>query len=127
MKRSLIQIVVLLSLIISGSFYQNRLLKKISAAADKKLDTVVLYVAGEDFRSAQTAYSDFKKLWDREKKFITLMLAHDLPENIDRHSARLRASLNKNGQSESLAVTSELREMISEIETKFHMNLQNII
>ena len=119
--------IILLLLILSGSFYQQRLLKKMAAAADEKLDTVVLYVSGGDYRSAQTAYSEFKKLWTDEKKFITLMLSHDLPENIDRHSARLRASLNKEGQPESLATLSELREMISEIETKFHINLQNIL
>ena len=127
MKKSCIQIIIILSLIISGSFYQNITLKKLHAAADKQLDEIVLHLAGGDFRSAQTAYSDFKKQWHRDKKFIATMLPHDLLESIDRHSARLRASLNDNGQPEGLATLSELREMISEMKTKFNINLQNIL
>lgn len=127
MKKSCIQIIILLTLILCGSFFQSTMLKKIHTTADDKLDAVVMNLSGENYRSAQTSYSEFKDSWHRSKKLMALVLSHDMIESVDRHSARLRASLNNEGQSEGLAAASELREIISELDSKFRINLQNIL
>ena len=127
MKRSIVVIIIILALVISGGFLQNRKIKSIHKNSVEKLELISHSLDVGSYNEARDKFQTYEKYWVKSKKLLTLIISHDELDAITNHNSRLNAYLNERGVLDAYAEIGELTDIYSELEEKFRLSLRNIL
>ena len=127
MKRSIILILIILALVISGGFLQSRKIKNINTNSVKELKSISLALKEQSYNEAGEIYQKYKNRWMKNKKNLSLIISHDELDSITRHNSRLGVYLSDRGVLDAYAEIGELVDIYNELEEKFKLSLRNIL
>ncbi len=127
MKRSISVILIILALVISGGFLQNRKIKSININSVKELESISLSLEKQSYNEATEKYKNYENHWKKNKKLLSLIITHDELDSITKHNSRLGAYLSERGVLDAYAEIGELTDIYQELEEKFKLSLRNIL
>lgn len=127
MKRSIILILIILALVISGGFLQSLKIKSINTNSIKELESISLTLKKQSYNEANDIYQSYEKHWKKNKKNLSLIISHDELDSITRHNSRLGVYLSDRGVLDAYAEIGELMDIYNELEEKFKLSLRNIL
>lgn len=126
MKRSIITIFILISLVCSGWFLQNRMLKNLFYQADSSLSKIASHLEKKDYSSAHREFELYNKQWEKKENILCTLVSHEDIDFITRSNGQLRAYIKTPGEEEAYGVISELYESYRELHDKFKVNIKTI-
>lgn len=126
MKKSLIIVIVILSVICLGWFFQNKELHTLFTMADSSLKSISTLIYNDEYDKALSTFTHYDSKWKKAEKKLCLIISHDDIDFITRSNSQLRAYLSSVGKEEALGVIAELYETYKELDRKFRVNLRTI-
>ena len=127
MKRSLCLVIAIAAIICFGWYRQNKYLEKTYTEASRHLYIIGDDLARRDYPGAEASVKRYIKFWEKTDDILSMFVSHDDIDKISLQNARLKAGLDDEGEAESLAVIGELYEGIKELNSKFKVNIKNIL
>lgn len=127
MKKSLIVVFAILSLIVLGWFLQNRELHSLFLMADSNLKKISALIYNDEYNKAENTFDRYNKEWKKSEKKLCLVISHEDIDFITRCNGQLRAYLSAYGKEEALGVIAELYATYHELDRKFRVNFKTIL
>ena len=127
MKRSIVIIFVVLTLICFGWFFQNKMLESVYKDAFTALNDISHLISSKQYSAAKSLFADYLSKWKKTESRLALLVSHEEIDDITRHNARLSACLNEKEGIEGLATIGELHEIYKELNEKFKVNFKTVL
>ncbi len=125
MKRSILIILIVGSLLFLGTFFQCHMLKEVSENSKKMLTDIS--VNTNNIKEIQNTYLCYNSKWDSHKSYLSLLVSHDEIDAITRHNSRLNAFIQDYSLPDLHAEINELIDLYDQLNKKFKISLKNIL
>lgn len=127
MKKSVFAIfLILLTVFVSGKLHSTAI-RKISEDSIEALNVISENLSRRDYATAHSEFNSYKSGWNKKRKVLLVLMAHDEIDLITKKNARLSACLNDEAETEAFATIGELYEEFTELKQKFNVSLKNIL
>ncbi|MDR3586436.1 MAG: DUF4363 family protein [Desulfosporosinus sp.] len=120
-------IVIIVVLLLGGSWTTYRYLQTTTQALGTQLETVEQSISTQKWEVAQKELNTALQRWDKNKTWWTVLLDHQEIDNIDFSMTRLEKYIETQDMPLSLGEVSTLKLQVNHISDTEKLNLQNIL
>lgn len=125
--RTVPAIVIIVVLLLGGSFATYRYLHTTSQALVTQLEEVEQSISAQKWEVAQKELNTVLQRWGKTKNWWTILLDHQEIDNIDVSINRLEKYIQTHDLSLSLGEVSVLKLLVDHISDTEQLNLRNIL
>ena len=125
--RTVPTIIIIVVLLLGGSWTTYRYIQTTTLALGTQLETVEQSISTQKWEAAQKELNTALQRWDKNKTWWTILLDHQEIDNIDMSMNRLEKYIETQDISLSLGEVSTLKLQVDHISDTEKLNLQNIL
>ena len=124
--RTPITIVILLIIILGGSYASSRLISTTTQTLDTQLETVEQSILDQKWKVALDELDRAQKDWDKPKFWLTILLDHQELDSVDLSMRRLKKYIETQSLALSLGEISTLELLVGHISDAEQLAIRNI-
>ena len=125
--RTLLTIVVIVMLLLGGSFTSYRYIQTTTHTAGEHLELLEQSISIEKWEGAQKELSTVHQSWDKSNTWWSILLDHEEIDTIDMSLSRLESLLARQDVTLSLAEVSTLKILFENLHDKEKFTLKNVL
>ena len=125
--RTLLTIVVIVMLLLGGSFTSYRYIQTTTHTTGEHLEVVVQSISIQKWEGAKKELSTVRQSWDENNTWWSILLDHEEIDTIDISIRRLERLLESQDVTLSLSEVSTLKLLFENLHDKEKFTLKNIL
>ncbi|MDO0824487.1 DUF4363 family protein [Desulfosporosinus nitroreducens] len=125
--RTLLTIVIIVMLLLGGSFTSYRYIQTTTQTAGEHLELLEQSISIEKWEGAQKELSTVQQSWEKNNTWWSILLDHEEIDTIDISLSRLESLLARQDVTLSLAEVSTLKLLFENLHDKEKFTLKNVL
>ncbi|MCO1601050.1 DUF4363 family protein [Desulfosporosinus nitroreducens] len=125
--RTLLTIVVIVMLLLGGSFTSYRYIQTTTQTAGEHLELLEQSISIQKWEGAQKELSTVQQSWEKNNTWWSILLDHEEIDTIDISLSRLESLLARQDVTLSLAEVSTLKLLFENLHDKEKFTLKNVL